>query len=226
MTDSKFARRAIVTGLGAGVALTAAAARAETPAASAPARWQPTLEPQDAWMELPGRHRFVFDAISAKGAQEALFFADNYIGANKSGYGLAPDQLATIIVLRHHATVFGYNAAIWKKYGAVFGPFLKFKDPKTKKWPLRNTLMTAAPKTPAKDAVTIPDLVGKGVRFAICGAATKAIAGILAKKTKGKADAIHTELVAGLIPNAHLVPAGIVAVNRAQERGYAFSYIG
>ena len=28
-------------------------------------------------------------------------------------------------------------------------------------------------------------------------------------------------MVANLVPNARLVPAGIVAVNRAQERGYA-----
>ena len=226
MTDSKFARRAIVTGLGAGVALTAAAARAETPAASAPARWQPTMDAQDDWMELPGKHRIVFDAISAKGAQEALFFADNYIGANKSGYDLAPDQLATIIVLRHHATVFGYNDAVWKKYGAVFGPFLKFKDPKTKKWPLRNTLMTVPAKTPADEAVSIPIMVGKGVHFAVCGAATHFIAGVIAKATKAKADAIYADLAANLVANAHMVPAGIVAVNRAQERGYAFSYIG
>ena len=30
------------------------------------------------------------------------------------------------------------------------------------------------------------------------------------------------ELAANLLANAHLVPAGIVAVNRAQERGYSF----
>jgi intracellular sulfur oxidation DsrE/DsrF family protein len=28
------------------------------------------------------------------------------------------------------------------------------------------------------------------------------------------------------VPNARIVPAGIVAVNRAQERGYTFVYAG
>jgi len=28
--------------------------------------------------------------------------------------------------------------------------------------------------------------------------------------------------VANLVGNAHMVPAGIIAVNRAQERGYSF----
>ena len=39
--------------------------------------------------------------------------------------------------------------------------------------------------------------------------------------TGGDADTIYNELAANLIPNSHLVPAGIVAVNRAQERGYS-----
>jgi intracellular sulfur oxidation DsrE/DsrF family protein len=37
------------------------------------------------------------------------------------------------------------------------------------------------------------------------------------------ADAVFDELKANLVPNAHLVPVGIIAVNRAQERGYSLS---
>ena len=226
MTDSKFARRAIVTGLGAGVALTAAAARAETPAASAPARWQPTMDAQDAWRELPGKHRFVVDSISPKGAGEALSFANNFLTFSKSGYGIAPTDNATIVIMRHLATPFAYGDAMWAKYGAVWGKLLKHTDPQTKKIALRNTLMTVPAKTPADEAVSIPIMVGKGVHFAVCGAATHFIAGVIAKATKAKADAIYADLAANLVANAHMVPAGIVAVNRAQERGYAFSYIG
>jgi hypothetical protein len=47
------------------------------------------------------------------------------------------------------------------------------------------------------------------------------IAGRTAKAT-GDTDAIIKELGANLVcPNARLVPAGIVAVNRSQERGYS-----
>ena len=35
-------------------------------------------------------------------------------------------------------------------------------------------------------------------------------------------DAILDEIGANLIPNSRFVPAGIVAVNRAQEHGYSF----
>ena len=36
---------------------------------------------------------------------------------------------------------------------------------------------------------------------------------------------VELSLTENLIPNGHMVPAGIVAVNRAQERGYTFSYV-
>ncbi len=227
MTDNSnpVARRAFVTGLGVGaVALGAAtAARADAPPHT---QWQPSHEPQDNWMDLPGRHRMVFDAISPKGAGGALTFANNYLVANKEGYKLEASDLANIIVLRHFATPFGYNDAMWKKYGAVWGKMLKFDDPKTKKIALRNVLMSVPPGETGPDAVSIPMLVDKKVHFAICGAATHFLAGAMAKKTKGKADEIEKELAANLIANAHMVPAGIVAVNRAQERGYAFAYVG
>ena len=56
--------------------------------------------------------------------------------------------------------------------------------------------------------------------------ATHRFAGIAARKSGGTADAIFEELGKNLIANAHLTPAGIVAVGRAQERGFAFGYAG
>ena len=191
-----------------------------------PARWQPTYDARDDWMELPGQHRFVFDATSPKGAGEALMFANNYITFTKAGYGLEPSDLATIIIMRHLATPFAYNDAMWKKYGAAWGKVLKHKDPKTKKIALRNTLNTSGGAKPSLDDPTIPMMVEKHVHFAVCGAATHFIAGVLAKATKAKADDIYAELAANLVANSHMVPAGIVALNRTQERGYAFAYIG
>jgi intracellular sulfur oxidation DsrE/DsrF family protein len=35
---------------------------------------------------------------------------------------------------------------------------------------------------------------------------------------------INEELIANVVNNSHMVPAGIVAVNRAQERGYSFAH--
>jgi hypothetical protein len=53
--------------------------------------------------------------------------------------------------------------------------------------------------------------------------ATRFFAGQLAQATGGNADAVYTEIAVNLVGNAHLVAAGIVAVNRAQERGYTLA---
>ena len=69
-------------------------------------------------------------------------------------------------------------------------------------------------------------VVENGVRFAVCSLATRGAANVIAQKTGQSVDAAFKELTDNLIPNGHMVPAGIVAVNRAQERGYTFTYVG
>lgn len=217
-------RRAFVTAMGAGAATLGLAAAASAGAATegVPARWQPAREPQDEWLELPGRHRFVFDCTTAAGVGGALDYGDAYFTASKDGYNLAPGDLAVVIILRHFATAFAFNDAVWAKYGAQFGKMMKFDDPKTQQAPLRNVYDNAD----GKDSVTLSGMAKNGVHFAVCGLATSKIAEKLAGSDKSRATAIRAELVAGLIAHSHVVPAGIVALNRTQERGYAIAHMG
>jgi len=62
------------------------------------------------------------------------------------------------------------------------------------------------------------------VQFAVCQMSTRGIAGRIAKANGLETDAVVKEITANLIGNARMVPAGILAVNRAQERGYSFIY--
>ena len=216
--SDRIGRRAILTSLGVGAA--ALAASAGTARASETPHWHPTLDPQDAWMELPGQHRFMFDSISPEGGGHALFFARNFFTANKEGYGLAPSALAVIIVLRAESTSFGYNDTIWKKYGKELSDILKLgQTHKTNPY-------NGTGRGLANRGVTLSDLTADGAHFAVCGMATMGLSHGLAAQTHGNGDEIHKEIVANLIPNSHLVPAGIATVNRAQERGYAFAYTG
>lgn len=56
--------------------------------------------------------------------------------------------------------------------------------------------------------------------------ASHRFAGMVARRTDGNADAIYKEMVESAVSNAHFVAAGIIAVNRAQERGYSLAYVG
>jgi intracellular sulfur oxidation DsrE/DsrF family protein len=199
------------------------------PAAAAPAKtsaWRATPEPQDAWMELPGRHRMVFDASTTEGADKAIDFSTSFYMANKEGYGLKDGDLGVIVILRHFATPFAFGDATWARWGGEFAKVISYQDPKTKAAPVRNTLLVSDSKDPDEALSSFTGLAQRGVHFAVCGMATKFIAKKLADNDEAKAKAIHAELTADMIRNAHLVPAGIVALNRAQERGYAVAHMG
>jgi intracellular sulfur oxidation DsrE/DsrF family protein len=73
---------------------------------------------------------------------------------------------------------------------------------------------------------TIDDLIKRGVQFAVCDTATHFTAGQIAEMTKGDAAAIYKDLTSNTIPNSRYVSAGIVATNRAQERGYTIAHCG
>lgn len=206
-------------GLGAGVTA------AQTASAAA---FQPARHTQDEWYDqLPGKHRIFLDAVSANGAGEAIGFATNSFIANKSGYDLNDPDLAVIICLRHHATPFAFSDAIWAKYGAAMAGYIKFDDPKTKKAPVINVYDTTGYNEALPNRnIAISSLAKRGVHFAVCGLATRLQASLISRAHGMSVDDALKELGANLLPNGHLVPAGVVAVNRSQERGYSLIYVG
>jgi hypothetical protein len=221
MKHNTLARRSLMSGLGAaaaGFALSSKTAIAQTPAR----QFQPTRHSQDAWFNaVHGTHRNFIDASTASGAAEAMLYANNLYEANKTGYSLHESDIAVVVCLRHFATAFAYNDAIWAKYGKVMSTMLQYTDPKTKEAPSTNLLNSAAYGLALPNfGTTIDSVVKRGTQFAVCDMATHFFAGQIAMASGGNADAVYKELVANTIPNSHMVPAGVVAVNRAQEYGY------
>jgi intracellular sulfur oxidation DsrE/DsrF family protein len=222
-------RRSFLSRVAAGAAiLSGTLFRGESAAAQSGASspWRPVRHAQDDWLDqIPGGHRFVFDTVSAEGLGGAMLFANNYFVANQNGYGLGNADAAVVIVVRHNSTAFAYTDAIWAKYGAAIGEAAgNFNDPKTKSRPSINVFNNSTYGTALPNfGVTLDALIGRGVHFAVCQMATRRFAGAIAAAHKLDAEAVYKELTSNLIRNSHLAPAGIVAVNRAQERGYAFA---
>jgi intracellular sulfur oxidation DsrE/DsrF family protein len=69
-------------------------------------------------------------------------------------------------------------------------------------------------------------LVPSGLRLAVCNLTTNAYRQIIAKETGQDPDAVYKELTAHTVAPATFVPAGIVAVTRAQAHGYALVSVG
>lgn len=224
-SERRFFLARLGAGLGVAGAVVAGAPLLQAQAPAGGRSWAPTRHAQDDWLDwLPGGHRFVFDTTSANGIGSALLYANNFFVANQSAYGLGDADAAVVIVARHNSTPFAYNDAMWAKYGGPLTALTGFNDPATQQ-PSRVNLFNTTAATLPSFGTTIDSLIKRGVHVAVCQMATRFIAGQLAQATGAGADAVYNELAANLVGNSHLVAAGILAVNRAQERGYALATV-
>jgi intracellular sulfur oxidation DsrE/DsrF family protein len=226
------ARRSFLSRLGAGAAAFGAAftvggeARAQNPSPASP--WQPTRHSEDDWLEEGrAKHRFFLDTSEVRGLGHAIFWSNNFCTVSRgTAYNLTDADSAVVICLRHESAPFAFTDAMWAKYGAALSEHAVFTDPKTKQHATVNVFQASGYGDALTNrGTTFDTLISHGVRFAVCMLATRGIAGQAARLTGGKVDDIYKELVDNKIPNAHMVPAGIVAVNRAQERGFSISSV-
>ena len=222
-------RRSFLARLSAGASALAVSAMAGISTAQGQtaqtAPWRPERHEKDDWLDkLPGKHRLVFDTTSPTGFGEAILYANNFIRVNQNDYGLQNRDVAVVIGVRHNSTPFAYNDAIWTKYGMPLALRTGFTDPKTNQAPKVNLYKAAdyGPQLPNR-GTTLDSILTLGAQLAVCQIATRGIADALAQTTGQVSDTVYNELVANLVTNARMVPAGIVAVNRAQERGYSFA---
>jgi intracellular sulfur oxidation DsrE/DsrF family protein len=224
-------RRSFLTQAGATAAAIGLGGAAVTHAQSGAkgSRFQPARHSQDDWLDaIPGKHRLYLDAVTGYGAGDALLFAGNFLNSSKAAYNLTDSDCAVVICFRHFSTPFAWTDAIWAKYGEPFTEMLtKIKDPKTGKAPTINLFRVAGYGLQLNNlGTTIDDLVKRGVQFAVCDTATHFTAQQLAQATKGDAEAVYKDLTSNTIPNSRYVSAGILATNRAQERGYTLAHCG
>lgn len=221
------ARRSVFTGIGAtaaGLAIASQSARAQS---GASAGFQPARDSADAWMgQLSGTHRVFIDSATALGGAEAVLYANNLFAAQEGpDYNGDPADFAMVVCFRHFSTPFGYNDAMWAKYGEIFNSVMNFPDPATGEAPTANMLNQDRRDVP-NFGFTIDLVTGKGTNFAICRAATNFFSNVIAGATNGSQSEIFDELVANAIPSSRFVSAGVMALTRAQEYGYSLLYAG
>lgn len=213
MAHDKKGRRAMLAGLGAATAagvLGVHEAQAQGAAAADP--FMPTLHAEDAWLSsVRGKHRIMLDATTPEHLPDAIRFAGNLFTGHKTGYGVDEADVAIVMCLRHVVTAYGYADAMWAKYGKTMDP----------------QLTPAATANPFNSGtrMQLADLAKRGVQFMVCGTASRGLAGRIAGPS-GDSDAVMKELAANLIPSSRIVPAGVVGVTHAQERGFAYIHVG
>jgi intracellular sulfur oxidation DsrE/DsrF family protein len=172
----------------------------------------------DKWLdELRGRHKQIFDLVSKAHISE-IAYARNFLMANNSDYAINDGDLSVIVSFRHEATPWGYNDTIWEKYKVGESLDVWIGDAKA----TRNTMLRSQN---GGDGM-IATLAARGVRFTCCSLSTGRYAQEWARKVGSTAAEVRADITANLVPNCRLVPAGVVVLNRAQERGFSYIHVG
>ncbi|HEY4658373.1 MAG TPA: hypothetical protein VIH11_02580 [Gemmatimonadaceae bacterium] len=182
------------------------------------------LPADEPWLKpLTGKHKQVFDAPESNEGFP-LIFAWAYLETMTKSYNLQAGEANAIIITRHFGIPIALTDAIWAKY--KLGEMLKLNDPATKKPSVRNYFWNSK-----EGDILVPDasadkLIGRGVVIGVCNLALTVLSGKAAAGAGVTPEAALAEWTAGLIPGAHVVASGVLAVGRAQEHGCSYCFAG
>jgi len=207
-------RRSFLTRLaGIGTAIAGVVALPSKSSGQTPASRGPTHR-ADAWLDdLNGQHKNIFDCVSVENGPQGWTFARNFLTANTGPiYQLKDSDVNAIVCVRHQASVFGFNDAMWAKY--KLGESQKVNE-------------GGVAATKNAHANTANDLANRGVIVAVCGMALSRIARTVSRDAGLTAADVEADLKANLVtPTARVVAAGVIVTNRAQEKGFSYTYVG
>lgn len=195
----------------------------------------------DAWIqEVKGTHRCLFDFPQHKNGMPLLHIL-NYLNTYSAAYKTSAGQVGavgTFYSVGSQASIsLAFTDAIWARYG--LGAYTGLKDAEGKPY-TRNVFNRPMPKDlhllmQAIDSPTIPALAQAvpalgieslqkmGTKFVLCANALGIWCLELEARGKGNAQEIEKELRANLLPGVTIVPAMVIAIDKAQEAGIKYN---
>lgn len=222
-------RRRFLTDLGvvATGATLATSVQAAQPGENDRQAFVPAHHDIDTWFDKAGvMHRVFVDSATTLGGGTALNYVSNIFLGHGDAYHGQDQDFAIIVCFRHQSTPFGYNDAMWEKYGEQLSAYMNFRDTANDNAIWRQNPMNLERGDFWNRGNTLSMISGRGVSFAVCSKATRTISGIIARSVGSTEEAIFQELSANNIPHSRFVPAGVIAVTRSQEYGYSLLYAG
>lgn len=196
--------------------------------------------PDDWIQEVKGTHRCLFDFPQHKNGMPLLHilnYLNTYSAAYKTGAGQV-GAVGTFYSVGSQASIsLAFSDAIWAKYG--LGAYTGLKDADGKPY-TRNVFNRPTPKdlhlllhaidapmipalAPAVPALGIESLQKMGTKFILCANALGIWCLELEARGKGNAQEIEKELRANLLPGVTIVPAMVIAIDKAQEAGIKYN---
>ena len=175
------------------------------------------------WFDnVKGKHRIVYDGSTPHDGFPVIWTWAFYLSNNQTN---TPDSdMTAVCVLRHNAIPFALKSSLWKKYN--LGKMFEIKDNSTGEPSLRNTVYE--PQTgdfPLPVIQGIKDMQARGAMFCVCDLALQVYSSVAAAQANLKAEDVYNEWKAAVLPDIQIVPSGVWALGRAQEKdcGYIFA---
>jgi intracellular sulfur oxidation DsrE/DsrF family protein len=186
-----------------------------------------SVDPEAWFNKIKGKHRMVFDATQP---HELMPFAwPKVFLLTNAATGTPEKDCSVVVVLRHDAIGYALNNDLWAKY--KLGELFKAHDPLTKEPATRNPFWKPKEgdfKVPGigNVAIGINELQDNGVMFCACSMAITVFSAVVADMMKMDAETVKKEWMAGVLPNIQVVPSGVWALGRAQEKGCTYCFAG
>lgn len=195
----------------------------------------------DDWIkEVKGTHRCLFDFPNHKNGFPLLHIL-NYLNTYSQAYKATPGQVGAVGTFYSVGTQaslpLAFNDAMWAKY--ELGAYLGLKDASDKPYtrnvfnrPMANDvhlllkavdLPTIPPLADVMPAMGIESLQKIGTKFIMCDNAFGLWCLELEARGKGKAADLNKELRANVLPGVTIVPAMVIAIDKAQEAGIKYN---
>ncbi len=177
----------------------------------------------DKWIaKIRGKHKQVFDAPSINGGLP-LAWARVFVMTNEM-VGTPAKDVSAVLILRHDAIPIGMHNEVWQKY--KFSEAFKPVHAMTKQLITNNIFWKPKEGDLPLPGMALNELLDAGVMVGLCDMALTVSSGAFAKDMNMDAAAVKKEWVDSVFPGIQIVPSGVLAINRAQEKGCTYCYAG
>lgn len=174
----------------------------------------------EAWLRaLTGKHKQLFDSPSPAGGIMLVHIMNYYDTYNKA-YNVPDKDINAIGTFYGGTTFFGLNDRMWAKYG--LGEYLDVAGADGK--PATANPWRSAPQILGMSIppASIEALQRRGATFIVCNNALQIFAGLLAQSKGLDPQAVYEDMKANILPGVTLVPAMVIAVEKAQAAGFTY----
>lgn len=178
----------------------------------------------EAWFNnVKGSHRIVYDAPEPHNGFPIIWTWVYYTTNNQTG--TQDSDLTAMVILRHNAIPYAMEDRLWAKY--KLGEMFKINDNNTGAPAVRNPVwMPTGKDFPVAAIEGIKRLQERGALFCVCDMALTVMSGFVGQAMGLKPEEVKQDWVSGLLPGIQVVPSGVWAVSRAQEKNCAYCYAG